>query len=352
MIVLGIETSCDETSVAILKDGKEILSEIIYSQDSIHEPWGGVVPEIASRQHIKIIDRVVKEALMESKLDLKDIDLFSCTRGPGLIGSLLVGLTFTKSLAYSLSKPFIGVDHLHAHIESAFLENEGIEFPVLALVVSGGHTSMFYMEKPLDFKLLGKTRDDAAGEILDKISKFIGIGYPGGPAIEKLSKNGNPERFKFSIPVIKGGGLDFSFSGIKTAAYLYIKRGIIGRESPELSDFLASFQKIIIDHIISNIEKALEDYKVKSIIVSGGVARNGELRRRISDRMKGRGIAVYIPSPRHCTDNGSMVASLAYKLYMSGKRDGWDSDAYARFSDEGRSLISILPSEKIRKRYK
>jgi N6-L-threonylcarbamoyladenine synthase len=352
MIVLGIETSCDETSVAILKEGKNILSEVIYSQDRIHEKWGGVVPEIASRQHIKIIDRVVREALMEAKLDLKDIDLFSCTRGPGLIGSLLVGLTFTKSLAYSLSKPFLGVDHLHAHIESAFLENEGIEFPILALVVSGGHTSMFYMEKPLEFQLLGKTRDDAAGEILDKISKFLGIGYPGGPAIEGIAKDGNPDRFKFSIPVIKGGGLDFSFSGIKTAAYLYIKKGIVGKDSPELPDFLASFQKIIIDHIISNIEKALKDYKVKSLILSGGVARNGELRRRVSEKMNERGIKVYIPSPRHCTDNGSMVASLAYKLYMNGKRDGWDTDAYARFSEEGRNLITILPSEKIRKRYK
>ncbi len=351
MIILGIETSCDETSVAILKDGREILSEIIYSQDSIHEPWGGVVPEIASRQHIEIIDTVLKEALIEANLDLYAIELFSCTRGPGLIGSLLVGLTFTKSLAYSLSKPFIGVDHLHAHIESAFLENEGIEFPVIALVVSGGHTSMFYMEKPLHFRLLGKTRDDAAGEILDKISKFLGIGYPGGPAIEKLSKNGDPERFKFSIPLIKGGGLDFSFSGMKTAAYIYIKKGIVSKDSPELPDFLASFQKSIIDHIISNIEKALEDYPANSLVVSGGVARNSELRRRVSKEMEKKGIKVYIPSPRHCTDNASMIASLAYKLFINGKKDGWDSDAYARFV-EGEKTISISPSEKIRKRYK
>ncbi len=351
MIVLGIETSCDETSVAILKDGKEILSEIIYSQDKIHEPWGGVVPEIASRQHIKIIDRVLKEALIEANLDLNAIDLFSCTRGPGLIGSLLVGLTFTKSLAHALSKPFIGIDHLHAHIEAAFLENDEIEFPALALVVSGGHTSMFYLEKPLDFKLLGKTRDDAAGEILDKIAKFLGVGYPGGPAIEKLSKNGDPEKFKFSIPVIKGEGLDFSFSGTKTAAYLYIKKGVVSKESSELPDFLASFQKSIIDHIISNIEKALEEYPAKSLIVSGGVARNSELRRKVSKEMVEKGIKVYIPSPRHCTDNGSMIASLAYKLFINGKRDGWDSDAYARFV-EGAKIISIPPSEKIRKRYK
>lgn len=351
MIVLGIETSCDETSAAVLKDGKNVLSEIIYSQDKIHEPWGGVVPEIASRQHVKIIDSVVKEALKEAKIKLKDIDLFACTKGPGLIGSLLVGFTFTKSLAYSLSKPFIGVDHLHAHIEAAFLENDEIEFPVLALVVSGGHTSMFYLEKPLDFKLIGKTRDDAAGEILDKISKFLGTGYPGGPAIEKIAKNGDPEKFKFSIPLIKGGGLDFSFSGTKTAAYLYIKKGVVSKESSELSDFLASFQKSIIDHIISNIEKALDDYLVKSLIVSGGVARNMELRKRVSERMNARNIKVYIPSPRHCTDNGSMVAFLAYKLYISGKKDGWNSDAYPRFR-EGEKNISISSSEKIRKRYK
>lgn len=351
MIVLGIETSCDETSVAILRDGKEILSEIIYSQDKIHEPWGGVVPEIASRQHVQIIDTVLREALLEAKLEPGDIDLFACTRGPGLIGSLLVGLTFAKSLAYSLSKAFIGVDHLHAHIESAFLENEEIEFPVVALVVSGGHTSMFYMEEPLDFKLLGKTRDDAAGEILDKIAKFLGIGYPGGPAVEKLAKNGDPEKFKFSIPVIKGGGLDFSFSGMKTAAYLYIKKGIVDRDSKEVPDFLASFQKCIIDHIISNIEKALENYPAKSLIVSGGVARNTELRRRVSERMEVKGIKVYIPSPRHCTDNGAMVASLAYKLFMKGEKDSWNSDAYARYMD-GEKNISISPSEKIRKRYK
>lgn len=351
MIVLGIETSCDETSVAILKDGKEILSEIIYSQDKIHEPWGGVVPEIASRQHVKIIDTVVKEALREAKLELSDIDLFSCTKGPGLIGSLLIGFTFAKSLAYSLSKSFIGVNHLYAHIESAFLENENIEFPALALVVSGGHTSLFYMEEPLNFKLLGKTRDDAAGEILDKIAKFLGIGYPGGPVIEKLSKNGDPEKFKFSIPVIKGGGLDFSFSGMKTAAYLYIKKGVISRESPELSDFLASFQKCVIDHIISNIKKALEGYPAKSLIVSGGVARNSELRKRISKEMEEKGVKIFIPSPRHCTDNGAMVASLGYKLYLKGERDNWDSDAFARFVD-GEKIISISPFEKIRKRYK
>ncbi len=345
MIVLGVETSCDETSVAILKDGREIISEVIYSQDSIHSEWGGVVPEIASRQHVRIIDAVFNEALMEAKIELKEIDLFAYTRGPGLIGSLLVGLTYTKALAYALSKPFVGVDHLHAHIESAFLENDLIEFPVLALVISGGHTSMFYMEEQLEFKLLGKTRDDAAGEVLDKIAKFLEIGYPGGPAIERLSKNGDPEKFRFSTPVIKNGGLDFSFSGLKTAAYLYIKKGLVRKDSKELPDFLASFQKGIIDHIISNIKKALNDYPAKSVVLSGGVARNEELRKKVSKEMKERGIKVFIPTPRHCTDNGSMIASLGYKLYLRGKRDGWDSDAYARFS-------SAFYSSETRKRHK
>ncbi len=218
MNILGIETSCDETSASVLKGDFEILSNVVLSQDEIHAPYGGVVPELASRQHLISISYVIEECLRRASLKLEQIDLYVVTQGPGLVGSLLVGLSFAKALAYYHERPLIGIDHLQAHIESAFLETQEIPFPVLALVVSGGHTSAFFLKKKMDYQLIGKTRDDAAGEALDKIAKFLDLGYPGGPVIDKLAEKGNPKEFTFGLPHMTDGSFDFSFSGLKTAA--------------------------------------------------------------------------------------------------------------------------------------
>ncbi|MCP2605915.1 tRNA (adenosine(37)-N6)-threonylcarbamoyltransferase complex transferase subunit TsaD, partial [Candidatus Aminicenantes bacterium AC-335-O07] len=293
--------------------------------------YGGVVPELASRQHIKTIDLIVKESLFKAKVNLGDIDLFAVTQGPGLIGSLLVGLSFVKSLAFYFDKPIIGVNHIEAHIEAAFLENPDISFPVLALVVSGGHTSLYYMSKELDFKLIGKTRDDAAGEALDKIAKFLNLGYPGGPIIDRLSKKGNPEKFSFSLPKIKDKSFDFSFSGLKTAALKYIKEMNIQADSPQVYDLLASFQDAIINFLIENVKRALSIYKkINALIVCGGVARNSRLREKFLAFCTRTGMPLYIPSPRLCTDNAAMVASLAYKKYMAQKKFDLNLDAFPR----------------------
>ena len=330
MLILGIETSCDETSAAVLKDGNEILSNIILSQDEIHSPYGGVVPELASRQHIKTIDLIVEESLRKAKVRLEDIDLYAVTQGPGLIGSLLVGLSFAKSLAFYFNKPIIGINHIEAHIHAAFLENSEIPFPCLGLIVSGGHTSLYYLPEKLVFRLIGKTRDDAAGEALDKIAKFLHLGYPGGPIIDKLSKRGNPENFFFSLPKIKDRSFDFSFSGLKTAALKYIKEMNIDNESPQMFDLLASFQDAIINFLIENVKRALLKYKANSLIVCGGVARNTRLRERFKTFCNEIKIPLYIPSPRLCTDNAAMVASLGYEKYKSKKEFDFNLDAYPR----------------------
>ena len=330
MLILGIETSCDETSAAVLKDGNEILSNIILSQDEIHSPYGGVVPELASRQHIKTIDLIIEESLKKAKVRLENIDLYAVTQGPGLIGSLLVGLSFAKSLAFYFNKPIIGVNHIEAHIHAAFLENREISFPCLGLIVSGGHTSLYYLPEKLDFKLIGKTRDDAAGEALDKIAKFLHLGYPGGPIIDKLSKKGNPEKFPFTLPKIKDKSFDFSFSGLKTAALKYIKEMNIDNKSPQMFDLLASFQDAIINFLIENVKKVLSNYKVKSLIVCGGVARNTRLREKFKSFSHQVKIPLYIPSPRLCTDNAAMVASLGYEKYKSTKEFDFNLDAYPR----------------------
>jgi N6-L-threonylcarbamoyladenine synthase len=281
VLILAIETSCDETSAAVLRAaGKgtctggtlgasgacppslvpaaapEVLSNIVLSQDEIHAPYGGVVPELASRQHIKTIAAIVDEALTRAGVGLEAVDLYAVTQGPGLIGSLLVGLSFVKGLAYYHKKPLVGVDHLEAHLEACFLENPGIEYPVLGLLVSGGHTALYFMEEPLSYKLLGRTRDDAAGEALDKIAKFLGLGYPGGPVIEKLGRGGDPKAFPFAVPRTKDRSLDFSFSGLKTAALKHIREHGIGKDDVRLADFLASFEDVIARALVDNLRRS------------------------------------------------------------------------------------------------
>lgn len=330
-LLLAVETSCDETSAAVL-EGNKILSNIILSQDEIHSPYGGVVPELASRQHIKSIDYVVGESLLQAGLGLEDIDLYAVTQGPGLIGSLLVGLTFVKGLAYYFQKPIVGVDHLQAHIEAAFVENPGIEYPVLALLVSGGHTSLYFLEKPLSYRLLGKTRDDAAGECLDKVAKFLELGYPGGPVIEKYAQNGDSSRFHFSLPRMKTPGYDFSFSGLKTAALRIIRENNLDKNHPLLSDFLASFEETVVRALLKNLARALDEFQSSSLILCGGVARNKRLRTRFSELAQQHHLPAYIPSPRLCTDNAGMVGALAWKKYQATPKVCFDLelDAYPR----------------------
>ncbi|MGB9907538.1 MAG: tRNA (adenosine(37)-N6)-threonylcarbamoyltransferase complex transferase subunit TsaD [Candidatus Saccharicenans sp.] len=329
--LLAVETSCDETSAAVLERGW-ILSNIILSQDEIHSPYGGVVPELASRQHIKTIDYVVAESLSQAGVSLEDIDLFAVTQGPGLIGSLLVGLTFAKGLAYYFHKPLIGVDHLQAHIEAAFLENPQIEYPVLALLVSGGHTSLYFLEKPLSYQLLGKTRDDAAGECLDKVAKFLQLGYPGGPVIERLARGGDSSRFHFSLPRMKTAGYDFSFSGLKTAALKIIRENRLTASHQLLGDFLASFEETVARALLENLHKALEEFRPAALVLCGGVARNTRLRTRFSELAAGCGLPSFVPSPRLCTDNAGMVGALAWKKYLAAPVTAADLelDAYPR----------------------
>jgi len=338
VLVLAVETSCDETSAAVLRSPEtalrppEILSNIVLSQDEVHAPYGGVVPELASRQHIKTITAIVGEALTRAGVGLDAIDLYAVTQGPGLIGSLLVGLSFAKGLAYYHKRPFIGVDHLEGHLEACFLENPGIAYPVLGLLVSGGHTALYLLEEPLSYKLLGRTRDDAAGEALDKIAKFLGLGYPGGPVIEKLAKNGEPKAFHFALPRTKDKSLDFSFSGLKTGALKLIREHGVTKDSPRLPDFLASFEEIVARTLVEHVRAAADQVQPRSLILCGGVARNTRLRTRFQDFARRAGIDAFVPSPKLCTDNAAMVGAVALKRFARspGLSTDLDLDAFAR----------------------
>jgi len=322
MLVLALESSCDETSAAVLRSapgeaGPSVLSNIVLSQDSIHAPYGGVVPELASRQHIRAIEPIVKEALGRASVRLEAIDLYAVTQGPGLIGSLLVGLSFAKGLAYYHKKPLSGVNHLEAHLEAAFLENPDIAYPVLGLLVSGGHTSLYFMPEPLRYDILGRTRDDAAGEALDKVAKFLGIGYPGGPVIEKLARNGDAAAFAFSLPRTKDSSLDFSFSGLKTAALKHIRESGLSRDSSFLTDFLASFEAAVVRSLMDRVAGAFDRTSPRSLILCGGVACNTRLRKAFAGLAAEGGVPSYVPSPKLCTDNAAMVGAMALKRLKS-----------------------------------
>jgi N6-L-threonylcarbamoyladenine synthase len=351
VLVLAIETSCDETSAAVLRApdparpgtvtgncphssdaAPEVLSNIVLSQDEVHAPYGGVVPELASRQHIRSITAVVGEALTRSGVGLAEIDLYAVTQGPGLIGSLLVGLSFAKGLAYYHQKPLLGIDHLEAHLEACFLENPGISYPSLGLLVSGGHTALYLMDEPLSYRLLGKTRDDAAGEALDKIAKFLGLGYPGGPVIERLGKSGDPKSFPFALPRTKDRSLDFSFSGLKTGALKQIRENAITAGHPRLADFLASFEEIVTRTLVDHVRAAADQVQPRSLLLCGGVARNTRLRTRFQDYARRAGLDAYVPSPKLCTDNAAMVGAVALKRFARRpvRETDLDLDAFAR----------------------
>jgi N6-L-threonylcarbamoyladenine synthase len=329
MIILGIDTSCDDTSVAVVRDGNRILSNIVSSQVDLHKAFWGVVPEIASRKHVELMDGIYREALSEAGIAAGDIDCIAVTAGPGLIGSVLVGLSFAKGLAMGLDKPLIGVNHIEAHATSIFLEQE-IEFPYIALVVSGGHTIILYMEEPCSFKVLGSTRDDAAGEAFDKIAKFLAIGYPGGKIVEEYARKGRGNAVTFPRPMMDEAHYDFSFSGLKTSFINYVKKHNVTDEN--IIDILASFQEAAFDVLSAKTIRAAIDLKVRKVVVGGGVASNNRLREVFHTRGERSGVEAFFSSPGFCTDNGAMIAVTGYNYLKKGLVSPLDIKGYSRMT--------------------
>jgi N6-L-threonylcarbamoyladenine synthase len=333
MLVLGIETSCDETAAAIVRDGMEILSNVIYSQVKTHTPYGGVVPELASREHLLKIRPIVDQAFTDAGLSIGDIDGIAATSGPGLIGSLLVGLTYAKALSFSTGKPLASVNHIEGHIYSVSFEHPDIEFPALALVVSGGHTNLFWVEsesgdfRHLKYTLVGKTRDDAAGEAYDKVAKLLGLSYPGGPIIDRLAKTGDRTAYRFSIPKISDQSLDFSFSGIKTAVLRMVKENETLKEDPLRLNLCASFQEAVVNMLWSTTLKAAQLMRPRSIMLSGGVAANSRLREAFAERSAEEGLKFYYPKPILTTDNAAMIAAAGTAKLMRGETADIDVNA-------------------------
>jgi N6-L-threonylcarbamoyladenine synthase len=327
--ILGIESSCDETSAAIVVNGKELLSNVVASQDSLHEKFGGVIPEIACRAHLNAMLPVIQEAFDRSGLQKEDIDAVAVSNRPGLVGSLLIGLTFAKSFSCAMQVPLIGINHLEAHIYAAHLEHE-IELPAVSLVVSGGHTALYISEDLTTYILLGSTIDDAAGEAFDKVASILGLGYPGGPVIDKAARNGSSSRFNFPRTFIKDDNLKFSFSGLKTAVLYHCQGHSSGRtklrdiDDQERNDIAASFQEAVVDVLVAKVIKTAKKHNARSICIGGGVACNSRLRERIRDESI---CDVYIPSPALCMDNGAMIAGLGYHKLKQGKEDDLFLDA-------------------------
>lgn len=321
-VIMAIESSCDETACAIVKGGREVLANVVASQIKIHEAYGGVIPEIAAREHLEAINVVIDEAFKQANLKGEDITAFAGTVGPGLVGCLLVGLNAAKSLALAYDKPFIGVNHLNAHLAANFIDTE-LEPPFIALLVSGGHTQIIKVNSYSDLEIIGETIDDAVGEAYDKVARLIGLPYPGGPKLDKLAQEGNPHAFK--LPEAKVGGYDFSFSGLKTAVLRLVK-SFDGKEMP-VNDICASFQECVSSTLFKKVKRALEETGYKQVVLAGGVAANAEIRRKIFS-LKEEGYSVYAPIMKYCTDNASMVASSAY--FFNNTFDNIDVEVFSR----------------------
>lgn len=325
--ILAIETSCDETAAAVVRNGRQILSNIISSQIDIHTLYGGVVPEIASRKHMEKINQVIIKALDDAGMALADIDAIGVTYGPGLVGALLVGVSAAKAISFASGKPLVGVHHIEGHISANYIENKELEPPFLCLVVSGGHTHLVIVKDYGKYEVIGRTRDDAAGEAFDKVARAIGLGYPGGPKIDKLSKEGNPHAVEFPRAVIDEAPYDFSFSGLKSAVLNHLNsckmKGI--EENP--ADIAASFQQAVTDVLVSRAIKAADEYSIRKLAIAGGVASNSSIRQALKDECNKRGIEFYYPSPVFCTDNAAMIGVAAYYEYMNGVRSSLDLNA-------------------------
>jgi N6-L-threonylcarbamoyladenine synthase len=333
MLVLGIETSCDETAAAIVRDGREILSSVIASQIATHKRFGGVVPELASREHLDKIVPIVEEAFERAEMQPHEIDGIAVTVGPGLVGSLLVGVSYAKAMAFALQKPLVGVNHIEGHVYSVAFDNPPVEYPALALIVSGGHSNLFFVPTPGKYKVIARTRDDAAGEAFDKVAKMLGLGYPGGPIIEKLAREGNPRAVKFSLPRMGDGSPDFSFSGLKTAVTKHVRetglQPLTNGEEPSqaIKDLAASFQSVVVRSLVGTTERVAGEYPARTLIVAGGVACNGALREASRQAAERLGIPVYFPSPHLSTDNAAMIAAAGTVKLQAGERAGFDLNA-------------------------
>lgn len=332
MLILAIETSCDDTGAAVVRDGRKILSNIVSSQVLVHQKYGGVVPELASRKHIEAVVPIVAEALETAGVTLKEIDGIAVTQGPGLVGSLLVGLSFAKAVAFALGLPFIGVNHVEAHLSAIFLEQRAPRFPFIGLVVSGGHTALFRMDGFGKYRQLGRTRDDAAGEAFDKVAKLLGLGYPGGPVIDELSRTGNPSAIRFPRPLGSKHSFDFSFSGLKTAVVNYVKTHPEppgGYAEDLMKDIVSSFQEAVIEVLVRKTVLAAQHQEVKRIVLSGGVAANQRLRQKIKEESFDRKLSVYLPSPAFCTDNAAMIGVVGYEYLKRGIRSPLSLNAFS-----------------------
>jgi N6-L-threonylcarbamoyladenine synthase len=333
MLVLGIETSCDETAAAVVRDGREIVSSVIASQIETHKRFGGVVPELASREHLDKIVPIVEEAFTQAKIEPQEIDGIAVTVGPGLVGSLLVGVSYAKAMAFALRKPLVGVNHIEGHVYSVAFGNPPVEYPALALIVSGGHSNLFLVPEPGKYKVLARTRDDAAGEAFDKVAKLMGLGYPGGPIIEKLAREGNPRAVKFSLPRMGDGSADFSFSGLKTAVTKHVRetglQPVTNGEEPSqaIKDLSASFQSVVVRSLVGTTERLAAEYAPQTLIVAGGVACNGALREAAREAAEKLGIPAYFPSPHLSTDNAAMIAAAGTVKLNAGERAGFDLNA-------------------------
>jgi N6-L-threonylcarbamoyladenine synthase len=328
MYILGIETSCDETAAAVVQDGTAVLSSKVSSQIEVHHRYGGVVPELASRKHIEAIVPVVAAAARESGIKTRQIDAIAATRGPGLVGALLVGFSFAKAYAYALGIPLVGVNHLEGHINSVFLEPQSPPFPFIALLVSGGHTGIYYVTSHTAAELMGQTRDDAAGEAFDKVAKLLGLGYPGGKLIDRLSKEGDPDKIAFTRPYLNKSDFDFSFSGIKTAVSHYVSRHQSDYKT-RLADIAAGFQAAVVEVLAYKLINAALKKGCEHIAVVGGVAANKGLRHKLRCDAEARGLKVHIPSIRLCGDNAAMVAAAGYHYLKAGMRGSLNDDVFS-----------------------
>ena len=325
--ILGIESSCDETAASVVLNGRKVLSNIISSQIDIHTLYGGVVPEIASRKHMERIDRVVNAALKESKVSIDDIDAIAVTYGPGLVGALLVGVSYAKSYAWALNKPLVGVHHIEGHICANYIEHEDLKPPFISLVVSGGHTHLVKVSDYGKYEILGRTRDDAAGEAFDKVARVIGLGYPGGPKIDKVSYEGNPNAYSFPRAKISENEYDFSFSGLKSAVLNELNSLKMNGQTYVQADVAASFQQAVVDVLVSHSMAAIDEYKPECFAIAGGVASNSHLRKAMEEACAAKGVRFYMPSPVYCTDNAAMIAVAGYHEYLAGNISGWDLNA-------------------------